>query len=141
MQRSWTGRGEKSARSRRRHEEALKQALKEAAAAQYEQDELGRLQKARDPTKELMKKMRLVEAESRQAMIERDAELAAKEAAFQKAQKEAAEQRQRQMEEERRKVVATMRENEKKQLADKLKLKTAEKEKNREARCGGARQD
>ena len=47
-----------------------------------------RLTKKLDPSKELMKKMRTLETEQQQMQADRDAELAAKEAAFQRAKRE-----------------------------------------------------
>ena len=58
-------------------QQSFKQALAEAQAAQYEQDERGRLTKKLDPTKELQKKMRLLEEEQQKMQADRDSELAA----------------------------------------------------------------
>jgi colicin import membrane protein len=91
--------------------EALKEALKEAMAAQYEMDEKGKMTKKLDPTKELMKKMRLLEAEQAQMQRNRDAAIAAKEAAFRKKEEEQAFQRQLQMEAAKREVDAIFKKN------------------------------
>ena len=107
---------------------ALKQALAEAQAAQYEQDERGKLVKKLDPTKELEKKMRLLEEEQLRMQKDRDAELAAKEAAFQKAQKEQAFQRALQVQAAQREVAATFKKNQEKELRDRLAREAAEKE-------------
>ena len=64
-----------------------------------------------DPKIEHMRKMRQLEREQAEMVRKRDAELAAKEAAFERAKKEEAFQRQLQVEAARREVAATFKKN------------------------------
>ena len=107
---------------------ALKQALAEAKAAAYEQDERGKMVLKLDPTQELKKKMRLLEAEQQKMQEDRDAELAAKEKAFQLAKKEQERERELQVQAAQREVAATFKMNKEKELRDRLAREAAEKE-------------
>lgn len=107
---------------------ALKQALKEAAAMQYEADEMGKLRKKADPSEEIKKKMRMIKEEQERMMKERDKEIDDKEKAFLRREKEAAHERLLQIQAASREVAATFKKNQEKELADRLSREAAEKD-------------
>ena len=117
----------KRAEARQKAKE-LKEALREAAALQYEADEQGKRRLKADPTKELQKKMRKLEAEREKAMQERDAEIGAKKVALERKDKEDAFQRSLQVQAAQREVAATFKKNQEKELADRLSREAAEKD-------------
>lgn len=94
----------------------------------FQEDEHGRLVRIPDPGAETMKKMRELEAENAKAMAERDAELAAKQAAFERAKKEDERRRALQVEKAQREVAAIFRANKERELADRLSREAAERE-------------
>ena len=111
----------------RQDAKALKEALKEALAAQYEADEKGKLTKKLDPAKKLAAEQKKLELERERAMRERDEEIAAKEAAYARKIKEEAFQRQLKVEEAQREVAATFKKNQEKELKDRLAREAADK--------------
>lgn len=109
---------------------AAKEALKAAQAAQFEVVN-GELRRMKDPAAEQMRKMRLLEEEQVRAMRERDVDLAAKEAAFERRKKDEAFQRELQVQAAQREVAATFKKNQEKELRDRLAREAADKERYR----------
>ena len=107
--------------------QALKDAMREATAMQYEADERGKMRLKADPTQELQKKYRRLQAEQIKIQKERDAELARKQAAFEKKKKEEAAQRQLQVEAAEREAEETAKKNAERQRQDTLEREAAEK--------------
>ena len=107
---------------------ALKEALREAAALQYEADERGKMRKKADPTEELHKAQREMEAEQAKEMRARDMEIEAKAAAYEKKKKEQEHQRRLETEAAHREVTAIFKRNQEKAQADRLAREAAEKQ-------------
>ena len=100
----------------------------QASAMKYTEDKSGNRVAVLDPFGKLMKEQKRLQAETEQAMRDRDADLAAKEAAFMKRQKAEAAQRAANVEAAQREVAAILSKSKEKELEVKLEMEREQEE-------------